>query len=83
MIAALSRKELVDLVMAATTDTIVDDERPELAAMRPNLLLEGCRSVRAFGHIGYPDPEAAALVIAGQVADAILDRLSLRGELAA
>lgn len=71
----LTRAELVEIVLAATTDEVVDDQRPDLGVERPNILVEGCRGVRVRG-ARYPDPEAAARVFAGVVADALLARLT-------
>lgn len=73
--SALTRAQLVGLVLEATTDAITNDEHPEWGVRRPNLLVEGCRSVRAFGALGYAQPEAAARIFAGRIADAVLAAL--------
>lgn len=73
---ALSRAELIDLVLAAATDEITNGS--ETKVLRPNILVVGCTHVRGFRNSYYPDPEAAARHFAGKIADAVLERLGRR-----
>lgn len=74
---ALSRDDLIAIIMEETTDEIVADGWRSLGA--PNALVQGCRYIRCSSPPnpeGYENPDEAARNFAGFIADRVLAAFS-------
>lgn len=74
---SVTREELIEAIMAETTDEIIADGTAVLG--KPNVLVQGCKYIRRSepaGSQGYARPYEAALKFAGFIADRVLTILA-------